>query len=336
MGRAFGDEPTLFSSDGMPFLAEKPGRPPLGLEVPPPNVSALAVPPPLPHGGLKIRAAHGVGAFAGSIALHGVAAAAMALVVATTESPWILPQRHGKNAIALSASMAAPPPKSDEPLTLIPRETIPPAPKAPSPQPLDAQPVETVVKQANAATHRPSSAFAALRESRREPLAPISDTRAEIEAYEINQVVAAAHPRRKPRPAEDTPVPNSPAAPAPTETSSESTKSAAVASAASAAESGVVADQPPAIVHTVPPVYPPELKAARESGIVKLRVKVDVLGNVVEASIYRSSGFPRLDQAALDVIYANRFAPADTSAARRATEFVHPITFRLTTIPARR
>ncbi len=47
-----------------------------------------------------------------------------------------------------------------------------------------------------------------------------------------------------------------------------------------------------------PPVYPPESRRLREEGEVTLRVELDLHGNVSAASVVKSSGFVRLDQAA--------------------------------------
>lgn len=277
--------------------------------------------------GRGIGVVHGAGAIVGSIAVHGAAAAAVIyFAVVAAPPPWILSQRQGRDSVALAASMAAPPPKSDEPITVAPPDTPPPAQRIEEPEPPDAEQMEAVAKQALAVLERPSADFADIQEAPRRPPTPISETRAEIETPEASEAVPTEQPKRKPRPI---------AAAMPRDSSTATTVES-LASAASMADSGIVTDQPPSLVDEVRPVYPPESKAARETGVVKLRVKVDSRGHVVEASIYRSSGFKRLDQAALDVIYSNRFAPADGSTSGRAAEFIHPITFRLTQLPARR
>lgn len=278
--------------------------------------------------GRGVSAVHGAGAVLGSFAIHGGAAVAAAIYFSfvVVHPTWVLSQRQGRDSVALVASMAAPPPKTEEPITIVPPESTPPTPNTKEPEPLDAEPMETFAKQAVAVVERPSAAFADIKEEPRQPPAPISETRAEIESPEAGEAVSAVQPKRKPR-ATNAAMPRD---------STATTTLESVAAAASAADSGVVTDQPPPLVDEVRPIYPPESKVARETGIVKLRVKVDSRGNVVEASIYRSSGYRRLDQAALDVIYSNRFAPADGSPSGRASEFVHPITFRLTEIPARR
>lgn len=55
--------------------------------------------------------------------------------------------------------------------------------------------------------------------------------------------------------------------------------------------------------------FPALSKRARESGTVVLRITVDVEGRLRGATVHRSSGFERLDQAALSDIRSARFAP---------------------------
>lgn len=55
--------------------------------------------------------------------------------------------------------------------------------------------------------------------------------------------------------------------------------------------------------------FPALAKRAREQGTVVLRITVDVNGRLKEASVHRSSGFERIDQAALSDIRSARFAP---------------------------
>ncbi|MDP2267323.1 MAG: energy transducer TonB, partial [Thiobacillus sp.] len=58
---------------------------------------------------------------------------------------------------------------------------------------------------------------------------------------------------------------------------------------------------------------PPNPSASRrmgEEGEVRLRVHVDTAGQAQQIEVYRSSGFPRLDQAALDTVKQWRFVPA--------------------------
>ena len=59
------------------------------------------------------------------------------------------------------------------------------------------------------------------------------------------------------------------------------------------------------------PVYPPIARAARASGTVVVQVMVDECGNV--SSARAGSGFPRLEQAAVDSVMKWRFSPTRLS-----------------------
>ena len=58
------------------------------------------------------------------------------------------------------------------------------------------------------------------------------------------------------------------------------------------------------------PPYPGASRRMGEEGEVRLRVQVDTSGHAQQIEVYRSSGFPRLDQAALDTVKQWRFVPA--------------------------
>ncbi|AXK40828.1 energy transducer TonB [Crenobacter cavernae] len=70
------------------------------------------------------------------------------------------------------------------------------------------------------------------------------------------------------------------------------------------------------------PAYPPLSVELGEEGKVLLRVHVSVDGRAESADVERSSGFPRLDRAALTAVRGWRFVPA-----RRGDE---PIAFTYT------
>lgn len=59
----------------------------------------------------------------------------------------------------------------------------------------------------------------------------------------------------------------------------------------------------------VAPVYPSAARIAKQTGRVLVVVKVNALGQATSASIYRSSGFPSLDQAALVAARASSYNP---------------------------
>jgi len=60
----------------------------------------------------------------------------------------------------------------------------------------------------------------------------------------------------------------------------------------------------------VDPVYPPASRRAGEEGTGMFRVLVNERGQPVEVSVLRSSGFPRLDEAAIAAIRRWVFSPA--------------------------
>ncbi len=62
--------------------------------------------------------------------------------------------------------------------------------------------------------------------------------------------------------------------------------------------------------HSQEPEYPPQSRRLGEQGAVVLQVLVDVDGRVINSKLVTSSGFDRLDQAALAGVKANyRFFP---------------------------
>ena len=60
----------------------------------------------------------------------------------------------------------------------------------------------------------------------------------------------------------------------------------------------------------VDPVYPPASRRAGEEGTGMFRVLVNERGQPIEVSVLRSSGFPRLDEAAIAAIRRWVFSPA--------------------------
>lgn len=95
----------------------------------------------------------------------------------------------------------------------------------------------------------------------------------------------------------------------------------------------------------VPPIEPPDFSAAYlnnpapaypmlsrrlgETGTVALRVRVGDDGQASEVTIFRSSGFARLDQAAIDAVRRWRFVPAQQGGRPVAAWVTVPLVFRL-------
>jgi periplasmic protein TonB len=77
------------------------------------------------------------------------------------------------------------------------------------------------------------------------------------------------------------------------------------------------------------PHYPPESRRIREQGLVMLRVLIDESGHAKTIEVYKSSGHPRLDEAARAAVARAVFKPyMDGGIARAAAAFV-PVEFTL-------
>jgi len=77
------------------------------------------------------------------------------------------------------------------------------------------------------------------------------------------------------------------------------------------------------------PAYPSISRRMGEEGEVRLRVYVDTAGAAQQVEIERSSGFPRLDQAALETVKRWRFVPARQGNQPVAAWVIVPIQFTL-------
>jgi protein TonB len=76
------------------------------------------------------------------------------------------------------------------------------------------------------------------------------------------------------------------------------------------------------------PNFPPELLAARQSGIVLLCITVSETGQVTACTVQRSSGHSSFDDAALQTITKWRFQPAIRFGIPVATKVLCPIRFQ--------
>jgi len=72
------------------------------------------------------------------------------------------------------------------------------------------------------------------------------------------------------------------------------------------------------VVHRVKPIYSPASMRAREQGYVVVHVLVDEKGQARTVEVVRSSGYPRLDESAVDAIRKWTFTPAEGSAGPEA------------------
>jgi periplasmic protein TonB len=77
------------------------------------------------------------------------------------------------------------------------------------------------------------------------------------------------------------------------------------------------------------PRYPPESRRTHEHGLVVLRVLIDESGHAKSVEIYRSSGHPRLDEAARSAVARAVFKPFMDDGVARAAAAIVPIEFSL-------
>lgn len=151
-----------------------------------------------------------------------------------------------------------------------------------------------------------------------------------------------AQPTVAPTPAPLVPTPTpAPVAPAaatstPTPPAAEPTPPAPAAAVAAApvapsAPTGPVAVnlRELAVLAQPAPAYPPLSRRLGETGVVKVRLKIGVAGQVLAAELVASSGFARLDEAALAAVKRWRFAPPSRDGVPMAVETVAPIRFTL-------
>ena len=97
----------------------------------------------------------------------------------------------------------------------------------------------------------------------------------------------------------------------------------------SAGPRGVGTDAKPNYLSNPPPAYPLASKAAREEGVVLLSVEVNAQGRPASVRVRRSSGFPRLDEAALRAVRGWRFSPARIGGIAISSEVQVPVRFQL-------
>lgn len=93
---------------------------------------------------------------------------------------------------------------------------------------------------------------------------------------------------------------------------------------------GARIDVPPQPAPTnAAPGYPAASQSQREAGRVLIRLTISELGKVTAAKIHQSSGFARLDQAALVAVRQWTFTPAQSDGEDVATQVLVPVSFSL-------
>lgn len=85
----------------------------------------------------------------------------------------------------------------------------------------------------------------------------------------------------------------------------------------------------PRPISTRIPVYPYAAKKRGEQGLVLVRVRVNESGKVESSTLYRSSGHPDLDQAAVACVWKWSFAPGQSGGRPVESSAVVRVAFRL-------
>ena len=80
----------------------------------------------------------------------------------------------------------------------------------------------------------------------------------------------------------------------------------------------------------VDPTYPPASRRAGEEGTVRLKVLVDTSGRASNVQVMQSSGFARLDQAAMEAVRKWRFVAATDGTNKIQAYTQVAVTFKLT------
>jgi protein TonB len=80
----------------------------------------------------------------------------------------------------------------------------------------------------------------------------------------------------------------------------------------------------------VDPVYPPASRRAGEEGTVRLKVLVDTNGRASNVAVTQSSGFTRLDEAAMEAVRKWRFVAATDGTNKIQAYTQVAVTFKLT------
>lgn len=78
-----------------------------------------------------------------------------------------------------------------------------------------------------------------------------------------------------------------------------------------------------------PPIYPAVARRRGEQGRVVLALLIKADGHVEELDVHTSSGFPRLDQAALNAVRQWRYTPAMRAGVAIDYHYLQPVTFTL-------
>ncbi len=137
---------------------------------------------------------------------------------------------------------------------------------------------------------------------------------------------------------EPSPLPGAAPSPAPAQAAPSSNPAPAAVPAAASSASASAAPAPAKVelpsasadyLNNPKPAYPPLSRRLREEGQVVLRVLIETDGSAAKAEIRSSSGYERLDQAALRTVLKWRYLPAKRNGVPEPMWFNVPINFVL-------
>ncbi len=77
------------------------------------------------------------------------------------------------------------------------------------------------------------------------------------------------------------------------------------------------------------PPYPEEARRLRQEGLAVLHVEVDAQGNVASVLLKQSTGFPLLDESAVETVKTWKFKPARMAGIAVSTSVDIPVRFKL-------
>lgn len=177
-----------------------------------------------------------------------------------------------------------------------PPPTAPPPPKAPPPP----APVRHAPSPRKAVAPKPAPMPVAIDDPTPAPDAPVGVTEPQPPAPAINEPVAPPPPAPVVAPA----APPAPAMVAPSSTAS--------------------------YLNNPAPAYPAISRRLNEQGLVVLRVLIGTDGQPQKVEVKQSSGFERLDQAAVKTVTRWRFTPGTRNGVPEAMWHLQPINFVLT------
>ena len=90
------------------------------------------------------------------------------------------------------------------------------------------------------------------------------------------------------------------------------------------------ANRPPELIkNSIVVIYPPEARVKKIEGRVEVSILVDKSGHVKQAQIAKTSGYPILDNAALQIAQLARFKPARLHGKKQAVWVVWPLVFKI-------